>query len=336
MDYTSLNRYTAPGRGYTPAWTRVLSRLGDDTALIVSRLNIRPIEARLHSQTNRHVLVRISTHTQHLILRIAPEVDLVNEVTFGKVMLRYNLPTPHIIHADLERKLVPFDYTLEQYIGGTPASTLATPQHQHLLYDLARQTGRILRRLHRVSMPGWGRPSGTGRWLTKDWATVLQSLHERMAPLSVAVLLFSDEQQAAIARMLTSLPLTNPAYVQPRLLHGALRPETICCTVSEDTVRLETFSDPGTIIAGDSMIDLALALDPTYPQAWRTGLYEGYTGAMPLTEQEQLRLHDLHVLVAYWSACQNYAYARPHQAAYAAVLAALGDGQADTEAESTE
>lgn len=309
MQYEQLNHYDLPDddTGYSDAWRRVLSRLGDYTAIIVRSLNMRPSAVRLLAQTQAYVLVRISTPGEHVVLRIAPEGDLAGEVYFGRMMVAQHLPAARIIHYDLTCTLVPFCFALESYMGGISAAQIS---EDYLLRALARQVGRALRRMHRVEAHGWGRPNPANRWITSDWHTILAQLHTRLAPPPTDELVFGETERAAIATLLEH-PLLE--CTTPRLMHGALGPSAVRCTIG-DHVQLEALLDPGYVVGGDGLLDLAFGIDPAYPQAWRMGLMEGYAVLTPLNATDQARLRLLQVLACYWSACWRYAHAEPHVA----------------------
>jgi Ser/Thr protein kinase RdoA (MazF antagonist) len=252
--------------------------------------------------------VRLSTPGEHFVLRIAPEAHLLREVFFGRTMAAHNLPAASLMYYDLKRTLVPFDYTVERHVCGSSAHHIAT-EAPHLLHSAARQAGRTLARMHRVRVEGWGHPAVSGRWLVPDWRSLLTDLHTRLAPLTLAAPVFGPTEQRLAAAALRHPALTNE--VQPCLLHGALGPHTVRCTVGEH-VQLEALVDPGPLVAGDSMLDLARALDPASPAAWREGLLDGYRAVRPLSATEHERLSLLRLLACYWQTCQRYARAEPH------------------------
>jgi aminoglycoside phosphotransferase (APT) family kinase protein len=323
MQYTHLNQYIAPGSsGYSDAWARVLSRLGDYIGFIVQALNIRPREVVMLEQTLTYVLVRISTPEEHLTLRIAPEGHLLCEVFFGRTAREHHLPAARLRYYDLKRQLVPFDYTIEGHVCGIGAHQI-DPETPHLLRALARQVGRIMRRMHRVRVPGWGNPTATGRWLISDWHAILAYRHEKLAPLSLAAGIFSAEDQATMNALLAHPALSDTQAV---LLHGNIKPQTIRCTIG-DHVQLEALVDPGAVVAGDGLFDLALALNPTYPLEWRAGLLEGYAATAPLNPAERQRLQLLRLLTSYWHTCQYYARAEPHETTYEHVQTLLANVQ---------
>ncbi|NJN66526.1 MAG: aminoglycoside phosphotransferase family protein [Chloroflexaceae bacterium] len=296
-------------------------RLGDYTRTIVQAMNMRPNEVRLLPPTPAHILVRLflPDHSD-VVLRIAPEGHLAREVFFGRTMAQHHFPAPCILHHDHRRTLVPFDYLLERFVGGIPAAHLG--DDPPLLRNLARQVGRVLRRMHRLSVPGWGSPGSTGRWSTVSWPEVLASLQKTFAPESVAARLFDADQLAGFAALLADPANQCP---HPALLHGDLSLHTVRCTTGE-RVNLEALLDPGPVVGGDGLLDLAWTFtDPASPQAWRTGLVEGYIAVAPLRQDEWERLQTLRGLVAFWKTCQAYCRGEPFKALRDQALALLGE-----------
>lgn len=310
MQYSQLNRddITPEDERYSEAWRRVLGRLGDYTAIIVRAMNMRPDAVTVLEQTTAHMLVRISTPLEHAVLRIAPDSDLAGEVYFGRMLTAHHLPAARIIHYDLTCSLVPFTYTLESYVGGVNAVHIAP---DHLLHAAARQVGRTLRKMHRIKVRGWGRPNIAGRWPTPDWHTILMQLHTQFVLAPADALVFNEEERAIVLDILQHPALDNSV---PHLMHGAPGPQTTRCTIGEH-VHLEALINPGMVVGGDGLLDLALGMDSAYPEAWRIGLLEGYVAMVPLSAAEQERLRLLRILACYWKACWAYMRAEPHETA---------------------
>jgi hypothetical protein len=320
IDYDGLNQFVPPGNSVSDAWRRVLSRLGDDTARVVRMLNLRPQAVTLHAQTASNLLVRISTLDEHFILRAAPEDDLAGYVYFNRIAIGQGLPVPAIIQRDLTRTLVPFAYTLERYVPGQPGHTVTS---EHLQRALGRQAGRILRRVHRIRTPGVGRPTLLGRWVGPPWPTVLRSLGERIAPPPFDELVFGAEVRACLT---ATLEHTSLECAQPVLIHGAFGPAAVHCTAGEH-IQLEALVEPGSVIAGDGLFDLACGLAPVYPAPWREGLWDGYMAVGYLDAAAQERLKRLRLLTGAWLASAAYMRAEPHEEARDAVLRMVAEAE---------
>jgi hypothetical protein len=325
IDYTQLDSPMSPPsvQGDWPeSWLRVLHRLGAYTRTIVQAMNLRPSAVRFLPPTPAHILVRIFLPDHpDVVLRIAPEGHLAREVFFGRTMAQHHLPAARIIHHDHRRTLVPFDYLLERFVGGIPAAHLdAQPL---LLRNLARQVGRTLRRMHRLPVTGWGGPVATGRWPSATWPEVLASLQQAFAPEPVAARLFDE---ALLTRFAALVSAPARQRIQPTLLHGALSLHTVRCTTGEHA-NLEALMDPGPVVGGDGLLDLAWVLtDPAAPQEWRTGLVEGYIAVSPLRPEEWERLQTLRVLVAFWKTCHAYQRGEPFQVLRDQAMALMAEG----------
>lgn len=300
------------------AWRRVLNRLGDYTSIITQAMHMRPERAELLAQTEHHILVRIRLPGEYVVLRIAPETHLAREVFFGRTMSKHRLPVTRIIHHDFKRSLVPFDYMIEAYIGGQNANQIENPSMQRVI---ARQVGRAIGQMHRIAAPGWGTPGQTSRWIMEDWHTALLYLHSTLAPEALATTVFQMNHYAEVSEIVHHPTL---AYATPNLLHGDVGPHTTRCTVGI-SVQLAALINPGLVVGGDPLFDLACGMNPHYPQAWRTGLVEGYLSLSQLSMQEQERLHFLRLLTCFWSACQRYAQQQPYAASRDRALALLAE-----------
>ncbi len=300
MPYQHLNHSIAPDdAAYRAAWRRVLNRLGAYTQLIVETFRMRPLAADLLARTSSCVLVRLRLPERAVVLRLAPEHSLASLVFFGRTMARQRLPAVRLLHHDLRRELVPCDYTLESYLGGMTAADL---HDEALLAAVARQTGRVLRAMHRTAVPGWGEPSSGMRWPTAAWGEVLWAWDAAHAPDYAAQRLFHESDRQAIAALIDYLAVSCPHAC---LLHGDSGPQMARCTVGEH-VQLEGLVEPGRVVGGDGLFDLAWALLPAHPPAWCRGVLEGYQASRPLCAAEAERLRFWRAVVSYWHTCRSY------------------------------
>lgn len=310
------HRISAGDSLYSNGWRRALSFLGEYTTAIIRALNMRPERVALLGKNEVHVLVRISLANQDVVLRIAPEVPLTRDIYFGRAMELQRLPAARILSHDTSGNLIPFPYLIEQYVSGIAATYLETPTS---LRSAARQVGSVLRRMHRVQTPGWGEPDKSGRWTTPSWAHVLARLHARLAPETIATALFDAPERKAIDGLRSML---GDSVAIPRLIHGSISPHTVRCTMAEKP-NLEALVNPGPIVGGDAMFDLARGLGASFPPEWRLGLIEGYTARTPLSAREYERLQALRILIGYWETCQRSIQGLPYQEVRAHTLALL-------------
>lgn len=298
-------------------WRRVLRHLGDYTAYIVRQLNLLPREVRLLEETPNYVAVRVSTTQEHLIFRFAPEGDFSSEVYYNRVMRRLFIPAPQVIQYDPSKSHVPCPYLVESYIGGRKADQI---EEEERLWAGARQLGRTLRRIHRNPSPGFGYPLSQDRWSHQSWRSALATLFSTSGAAIYAPLLLTEEQWACFKAATLESPLLD--IDQARLIHGAIKPASLVCTPGEH-VQFQALLQPGPLIGGDPLFDLACGLLPTHPQAFRSGLLEGYCALSPLTEAEEQRLDRLNLFVRFSEACRQYAYGLDHSVLLASTLAGL-------------
>ncbi len=270
---------------------RVLARLGEYAALIVGPLNLRPTAATLLAEDDARVEVRISTPGSHVVLVLAPDGDLAAEVCFLRTLAGARLPVPRLIAHDLSCAVVPFTYALESYAGGAPLDRL---EPGPLMRVAARQVGRMLRRAHHLTAPGFGRPTVTGRWPARAWPVALAEWLERRELFGRAAEVLGADGTTA----LRAATLDHPALVweRPCAIHGAVEPARAIVTVG-DSAQLEALTRPGDLVGGDPLFDLAYGLLSRHPSAFRQGLLEGYTAAGTLDREQEQRLRRLRLLL---------------------------------------
>lgn len=276
---------------YSEARRRILVRLGHYAALLVGPLNLRPRAATIHANDNQRIEVRISTPTSHILLIIAPERDLAPEVAWLRALAALNLPIPRLIAHDLTCGTVPFTYAIEGYVSGTPLDRLDDGPHMRVL---ARQLGRTLRRAHQVAAAGFGRPTVAGRWPARGWPEALRAWLAYDETWAHAAELLGAEALAALC----AATIEHPALACERayVLHGQVEPSRVYATLG-DTTQIEALTRPGELIGGDPLFDLAHALLPRHPAAFRQGLREGYTAMGQLAPDQEARLRRLSLLV---------------------------------------
>lgn len=277
---------------YSDALRRVLGRLGEYAELIIRPLNMRPTGAMLLSVDGERVEVRISAAASSVVLVAGPDADMAGEAFWLRTMAARNLPAPRLIAHDLSGARVPFCYLITSHIAG---ALLDRQTDEALVRVAARQVGRSLRRIHQAAAPGFGRPTPGGRWTQRSWSAALRAWVASYDARAHSAELLGAE----VAAEVWAATIDNPALecVEPRLLHGAVGPGRVMVTTGE-SVQLEALVRPGPIVAGDPLLDVALALLPGQPAAFRQGFLEGYAAAGPLDPSQRLRLRRLGLIAA--------------------------------------
>jgi hypothetical protein len=290
--WSQLNRHVpADDPACSDARRRILARLGEYTALIVAPLNLRPTAAMLLASDDERIEVRISTPSAHIVLAIAPDGDLAAEVFFLRKVAGKFLPVPRLIAHDLACTLVPFTYAIESYAGGAPLDRL---DDGPLMRVAARQIGRTLRRAHQIAAPSFGRPTTSERWPARGWRETLAAwLTQRETPARAAEVF---DAGALTALWAATLDHPSLAVQHPCLIHGAVEPARALVTVG-DSAQLEALIQPGALVGGDPLFDLAHGTLPRHPATFRQGLLEGYCATGALAPDQEQRLQRLRLLL---------------------------------------
>jgi Ser/Thr protein kinase RdoA (MazF antagonist) len=275
---------------YCDAVRRALARLGEYVEIIVRPLKMRPIGASILAISSTRVEVRVTSSSSHIVIAIGSDADIAGEIFWLRSMATRNLAAHRLIAQDQSGAQVPFSYAIFSFLGGAP---LADTRDEALVRVAARAVGRTLRRAHQVIAPGFGRPTPSGRWLSVSWPEVLRAWLDTTGALTFAAQTFESE----ICTALVAATLDHPdlACTTPYLVHGAVGPSCALVT-SGESIQLEALIRPGAIVAGDPLLDVATALLPSQPAAFRQGFLEGYASVGPLDQSQRLRLRRLGLL----------------------------------------
>jgi aminoglycoside phosphotransferase (APT) family kinase protein len=275
---------------YSDAVRRVIGHLGDYIALIVRPLNLRPTGAALLVLDAERVEVRVNSPSGNIVVAIGPDADIAGEAYWLRMLATRNLAAPRLIRADLSGVVVPFSYLVLAFVGGVALNTLAEPA---LIKIAARAAGRMVRRMHQIPAAAFGRPSPADRWPLDQWPQTVRAWLDTSGTLQVAADLIGADLLAAL--FAATLEHADFTCTEPRILHSAIAPARIIVT-SGESIQLEVLTRPGPIIAGDPLLDVAQALLPIHPAAFRQGFLEGYAAAGPLDAQQRMRLRRLALL----------------------------------------
>jgi hypothetical protein len=263
---------------------RAIGRLGEYTEFIIRPMNMRPTAATLLCADANRIEVRVSSATSHVVLVIGADADIAGELFWLKALAPRRLPIAHVIAHDLSNTTVPFAYMVLGYASGMP---LAQVEDAARVRVAARQIGRAMRRVHQTPAPGFGRPAPNGRWLQADWYAALSGWLEASGAIQAAEQYLGADTLPLLVE--ATIDHADLACQQARVLHGQVGPVCALVTTGE-SVQLEAIVRPGRIVAGDPLFDVAHALLPHHPPAFRSGFLEGYAALGPLDPQQRLAL----------------------------------------------
>ena len=296
--FSHLNQPVAE-TSYSDAVWRAIGHLGDYVELLVRPLNLRPTGAVLLSLAPERVEVRVNSRSGNVVVAIGPDADIAGEIAWLRALATRSLPAARIIHADLSGTLAPFSYVILAFAGGIPLASVEDPT---LVKVAARAAGRALRRVHQIPAPAFGRPSPADRWPLHGWRETLRGWLEESAALQFAADILGPQLLAEVFN--ATLDHADIACNAPRMIHGALSPQRVLVTTGE-SIQLEQLFRPGTIIAGDPLLDVAQALLPTQPPSFRQGFLEGYAAVGPLDPSQRQKLRRLGILARIEAAARS-------------------------------
>lgn len=209
--------------------------------------------------------LRLADGTRH-VLKIPPPATtpglaherglLRAEAEFCRGAATARVPAPHVVAAGHGEGTPTGPYLLLTQLPGVPWEGLEAGEHD----VLRRELGRLVARLHGVTGPGFGYPSGALGPLAPDWRTAFTAMYEAVlddARRFGAWLPRPVDEVARTAR--TAFGLLDEVTV-PRLVHFDLWPGNIL--VARDGVsRIGGLIDGERMFWGDPLADfVSLAL----------------------------------------------------------------------------
>jgi aminoglycoside phosphotransferase (APT) family kinase protein len=247
--------------------------------------------------------LRLTDGTRY-VLKVAPPVEglrherrlLVSEAEFYAGAARAGVTAPYVVDAGA-------DHLLMTACPGTPWDGSLTGAEQA---SLRTEVGRQVARLHEVTGPGFGYPSGALGPLARDWRTAFTAMLD-------AILDDARRYRAWLPRPADEVAATvRAAYgaldevTVPRLVHFDLWPGNILVDRSTGQPRIGGLIDGERLFWGDPLADfVSLALlgdireDPAFltgyreaggradfdtPARLRLALYRAYLYLIMLTE----------------------------------------------------
>ncbi|MBO4253741.1 phosphotransferase family protein [Streptomyces griseorubiginosus] len=211
------------------------------------------------------------------VLKVAPDTPglrherrlLVAEAEFYRGAEQADVPAPRVVALDAEREVL-----LMTACPGDPWDDSLPPAERP---PLRTELGRQVARLHRVTGPGFGYPSGALGPLVADWRTAFAGMLD-------AVLDDAREYRARLPRPVDEVARTvRPAYgaldavTVPRLVHFDLWQGNILLDRSAREPRIGGLIDGERMFWGDPLADfvsLALLGDIRKDEAFLAGYRE--------------------------------------------------------------
>jgi fructosamine-3-kinase len=262
----------------------------------------------LEKQGTFHRVFRLTGlgRTDLLILRANAANDVLREFTFyldawaGKALSEAGLPGLAVLHVDLSRTIVPFDFQIIEENPGLPLDRFNNNEPR--MRRLLRELGRLVAQIHSISLPGYGlldpRPltSGTGppSGIADTWSEYIKmnlvGHVEHCARAGDLTAAAADAVVAAFERQAECLNVAGGV-----LLHGDLGNHNVLT----DGDRLLGLIDWEDAVAGDPVYDVAFWAT-FHPPARHAAFFSGYRDVRPFPDDFPVRfwLYFLRIAVA--------------------------------------
>jgi len=254
------------------SWERARWVLGS-VGLSPDRLTeCRPLSGGTYNTVEE---LRLSDGTRY-VLKIPPprsaaglthEVELLTaEAVFCRAAASVGVPTPEVVSAGQHHLLM-------THCPGAPWSE-AVPAEQAALRS---ELGSLVARLHTVTGPGFGYPSGALGPLAPDWRTAFTTMYDAVLDDARRYRSWLPRPVDEVARIAKSAYDALEDVRVPRLVHFDLWPGNILVDHSEQAPRIGGLIDGERMFWGDPLADfvsLALLDDIRQDRDFLTGYQE--------------------------------------------------------------
>ncbi len=285
--------------GYTENYYRIMENLKDIFAEIVNKANIDLEDANLMETgyTNVSILVR-DTNKQKYLMKISADDRLFAEIFWYKKVYENEINVPKIIISDYSKKEIPFMYEVLEFIEGIHTNNKVSLELQ---YKGAYLVGQELRQLHKIPVDGFGTIDTNGKWTKRTWTEALKEFLDIRTKDKSALEIFTKKQ---IDKIYDYFLYDKKMEVRdPKLIHGDIGDDNFIYTPKENKI---TFLDPGSLIGGDPIFDLAYSSIPWSRKAFFKGIREGYEKEKLLTDEEEYRFERLKLICLFFAAVELY------------------------------
>jgi aminoglycoside phosphotransferase (APT) family kinase protein len=197
---------------------------------------------------------------------------LVSEAEFYRAAAEAGVPAPHVVAFDDDRAV---PHLLMTACPGDPWNGSLTETQRH---SLRMELGRQVARLHRVTGPGFGYPSGALGPLAPDWRTAFAGMIEAILDDARRYRARLPKPADEVARTLRAAYFALDEVTTPRLVHFDLWDGNILLDrPAGEEPRIGGLIDGERMFWGDPLADfvsLALLGDITKDEAFLAGYRE--------------------------------------------------------------
>ncbi len=266
---------------------------------IFSGLNIKAISSDLIEKGNINICYRVTDHDhQKYVIKICTNDRLFAEVFWRKKLCDNKLNVPRQICVDYSKKEIGYMYEVLEFIDGVHINSKVSEEIQ---YRGAHLTGQELRKHHNIAVSGFESVDCDGKWTKKTWIETLQNYLGIRQRHKCALELFTQKEIDRICDYAIHDKMMD--IQNPKLIHGDIGYNNLIYTPEKDKIY---FLDPGRIIGGDPIFDLAYASMPWAKGLFFRGIMDGYEKEKPLTSEEAHRFRKLRLICLVSNALELY------------------------------
>lgn len=222
------------------------------------------------SSEDHNLVVQLKNDDQFFVLKVFlgthENNSLKNNEIFYTLARKLNISVPDVICVQ-RNKVLPVPWILLSWVEGVPLHKLESKEDR---YQSAIEAGKALRKIHEVTME------------KQSDLEAIPFFEHRIQKFNETGV-FSDNIVKRILQESLESEIIR-GHKERKLLHGDLTGGNVI--VNKDRI---TFIDPGEIIAGDPMADLAYTQTTRLSEEFRSGVFDGYTQEKALTKEEHER-----------------------------------------------
>lgn len=301
---------------YSKEFYDIFENLDEYSEKIFSATRIRPKKITL-LEGETSVILKVFDGSNNIIVKIDPfPGNLFISNYFYQRLEETDVPVPKVFHFDDSCKIIPYDFQVLEFLDGTDLRKIPTKFYK----QAGVLVGKALKKVHNIKTNGFGYPLTSDRWSAKSW---LESLRTNYfdSSLEKNYEIFSKDEIENIEKVTFYNERLNISL--PSLIHSDVGHGNGLYLVKGNDLSLVGFIDPGGIIGGDPMFDLAVGSNIN--DDFGNGIWEGYIKQPSLAREELYRFNHLKLLSLYWSTCWHYATKREFKSLRIRTLSILSE-----------